>query len=112
MAMAVDGFFLIQDYEQRDGERRSYQGHGVFGWDAQRDEYTWYWADSFGGTPSPSRGREADGTWLFESTNPYGEACYTWRLEAPDRVAFSIENRAPGADWVRFMIGHYTRVSV
>ena len=49
---ALDGFAVIQEYEQaREGTVR-FRGHGVFTWDDPRQCYIMQWIDSMGMSPS------------------------------------------------------------
>jgi hypothetical protein len=51
--------------------RTVFRGHGIYGWNAQQQTYTWYWCDSMGQVPSqPSRGRWRGDTLVFESSSP------------------------------------------
>jgi len=112
MRVAVDGFFLLQDYvEEKDG-RTVYRGHGIFGWDEQHKSYVWYWVDSMGSVPAaPSRGHWEEDTLLFEHA-PMGDqrGRYTYTFLAADQLRFQIENsRDGGKTWVKFMDGVYKR---
>src|SRR4051794_16502855 len=81
MRSDLDGFFVIQDYvEERDG-KVSFRGHGVFGFDSNAKQYTWYWVDSMGGPADPARGSWNGDTMIFTSKNPQNEGRYTWRFE-------------------------------
>src|SRR3954447_24809929 len=87
MRVDIDGFFVLQDYvQERDGQI-SYRGHGVFGWDAEKKTYTWFWVDSMGFVPpSPSRGQWTGDTLVFEHA-PMGEhgerrGRYTYKFPA------------------------------
>jgi len=37
--LALDGFAVIQDYEQETGGKVNFKGHGVFRWDAEWQTY-------------------------------------------------------------------------
>jgi hypothetical protein len=50
--VALDGFAVVQDYEQERGGAITYRALGVYRWDADKDEYVLYWYDSMGGPPS------------------------------------------------------------
>src|SRR5579883_1581160 len=53
----IDGFYVITDYVQTQNGKATYKGHGVYGYDPQQGEYTWYWVDSMGFPSVPSRGK-------------------------------------------------------
>ena len=111
--VAVDGFYLVQDYvEEKDG-RTVFRGHGIFGWDAQQQTYTWYWCDSMGQVPSqPSRGRWLGDTLVFESSSPQAQGRYTYRFEGDATYHFKLENSFDGGKtWLTFMDGTYRKTA-
>ena len=58
--VALDGFAIVQDYEQilEDGGR--FAGHGVFRYDMASETYELHWFDSTGGPERIFRGGFAD----------------------------------------------------
>ncbi len=40
---ALDGFAVIQDYEQETDGKINFRGHGVFRWDAEKQAYMLHW---------------------------------------------------------------------
>jgi len=110
----LDGFFLLQDYQQERNGKISYRGHGVFGYDNEKKQYTWYWVDSFGMPPAtPSRGQWDGDTLLFE--NQWGElqrGRYTYQFSGDDAFMFRLENTQDGGKtWLILMEGNYRKVS-
>jgi hypothetical protein len=110
--MDIDGFFLIQEYVQEREGKVTYRGHGIFSWDTQQQNYTWYWVDSMGFVPpGPSRGEWKGDTLTLEHV-PLGDrrGRYTHRFVGPDTYTFSIENSADGGKtWHPFMEATYHR---
>jgi hypothetical protein len=109
--VAMDGFYVVQDYvEEKDG-RTVFRGHGVFGWDAERAAYAWYWFDSMGQVPpQPSFGRWEGDALIFESTSPQGRGRYSFRFASPDQYSFKLENSFDGgATYATLMEGNYRR---
>jgi hypothetical protein len=111
MRVAVDGFFVVQDYEEEKDGRVVFRGHGVYGWDANDKVYTWFWVDSMGQMPAgPSRGRWEGDTLTFESASPQGRGRYIHRFEGTDKYTFKLENSFDGgATFVTLMEGTYHR---
>ena len=106
----IDGFFVISDYVQEKGGVPTYRGHGVYGFDEQTGEYTWYWVDSMGMPSVPARGRWVGDALTFESRQPGGQGRYTYRFEGQNKHYFLIENSFDGgATWTLFMDATYTR---
>ena len=54
---ALDGFNVIQDYQQERDGQVTFRGHGVFGWDMATQDYVLHWFDSMGMSPNEFRGR-------------------------------------------------------
>lgn len=110
--MDVDGFFLVNQYTQTEGDRVVFRGLGVYGWDPGRAEYSMYWVDSMGTPPADV----VWGTWegdtlTFARSGPRGHSRYVYVLEAADRYVFRLESSADGAAWTTLMTGVYTRVA-
>lgn len=106
----LDGFFVTSDYvEERDG-RVIYRGHGVYGWDDERQRYTMYWFDNAGSGPAAP----ALGTWdgdvlAFAQVSPQGHGRYVYTFEAEGRYRFRIDGSQDGAHWTAFMEARYMR---
>jgi hypothetical protein len=107
----LDGFFLLTNYEEAREGRVTYRGHGVYGWDEGRQEYSMFWFDSMGG-PGPSA--PAWGTWNgdtleFRHATPHGPTRYVYVFDRPNSYRFRIENSQDGTNWKPFMEARYTR---
>jgi hypothetical protein len=108
--MQLGGFFLVSRYEQEVGGQRSFEGHGVYGWDLQRQRYTMHWFDSMGNDP----GAPALGTWegqhlVFENTTPMGHGRYAYELLGPGRYRFTMAMSGDGRSWTPVMDAIYVR---
>lgn len=89
--LALDGMFVISDYREERQGKLAFRGHGVYGWDEKRGEYTMYWFDSMGSTPAgPARGKWAGDTLTFEARSALGFSRYVYRFEGDGRYAFEI----------------------
>jgi hypothetical protein len=108
--MSVDGFFLVQDYEEERNGKTVFRGHGVVGYDAAARCYLWYWFDSMGVPPAgPSRGQWEGDTLTFVSEGSGHHSRYTFRFEAPTRYSFRAEGSRDGATWTPFIEASYSR---
>ena len=107
---AVHGRFMVSDYVEEQDGRVVFEGHGVYGYDADRDVYTMFWFDpSGGGGPAaPLPGRWAGETLTFERTSP--RARYVYRFDGPERVTFSVEHAPEGGELRPLLVGRYARV--
>jgi uncharacterized protein DUF1579 len=108
--LSIEGFFLVQDYEEEQDGRVVFRGHGVMGYDPQEQSYLWYWFDSMGSAPpKPSRGKWEGDTLTFLSESPGQRSRYTYRFESADQYSFKIEGARGGSDWMPFMEASYSR---
>ena len=105
----IDGFYVISDYAQEKDGNVTYRGHGVYGFDAQAGEFTWYWVDSMGFPSVPARGKWDGDTLTFTSTSPHGQGRYVYRFQGTDKHHFRIENCFDGKTWTVFMDATYVR---
>jgi Protein of unknown function (DUF1579) len=108
--LAVDGFFLVQDYEEEREGRVFFRAHAIMGYDARAQHYLWYWCDSMGTPPpSPSRGKWEGDTLTFLSESGGNRSRYTYRFESDTRCSFRIESSADGSTWRPVMEASYAR---
>jgi len=108
--VALDGFAVVQEYEQRRGGRVSYRGHGVLTWDAREGCYLMYWFDTLGQPPAaPARGRFDGGRLVFEQPSPVGHARYTYDPVRDGEFAFRVEHSHDGREWKPFVEARYVR---
>ena len=108
---ALNGLFLLRDYEtRRDGELL-YQGHGLYGWDARRQRYTIYWFDTAGTDPvAPALGEWSDETLVFEYHRGEQPMRLVYRFLDEDRYTFAVEADAPDG-WKPILSGQYQRIA-
>lgn len=108
--MGMGGMFLITDYEEeRDGEI-VFRGHGVYGWDPERERHTMHWFDSMGVAPHETLGRWEGDTLTYEASSEHGKARYVYEVHDADSYTFRIRNSADGTEWSTLMEGTYRRV--
>ena len=55
--VALNGFALINDYEQERDGKISFSGHGVFTYDPKEDSYMLVWVDCMGAPPEIFKGQ-------------------------------------------------------
>jgi hypothetical protein len=92
--------------------RTVFRGHGIYGWNAQQQTYTWYWCDSMGQVPSqPSRGRCRGDTLVFESSSPQARVATRTASSGDSTYHFKLENSFDGGKtWLTFMDGTYRKM--
>jgi hypothetical protein len=108
--VGMDGLNVIGDYEQIREGRVSYRGLSVFGVDGGTGEAVWFWFDSMGFVPQPSRGRWSGDRLVLQATYPQGVGRYTYELTSPDRYRFVLETSRDGGEFRTQMRGEYRKV--
>jgi hypothetical protein len=108
--MQLGGFFLVSRYEQYVGDQRSFEGHGVYGWDPQRKLYTMHWFDTMGNDPGgPARGTWNGALLAFENETPMGRGRYAYEILGPGRYRFQMAMSPDGQSWTPIMDALYVR---
>lgn len=109
--MALEGFNVIQDYEQRMGDTVSYRGHGIFSYDAAQNEYLMHWFDSMGSPCNLYRGTFEGEKLTLSTRNPMGHGRAIFDVGGEGTYHFLMEFSQDGKEWLPFMEGSYTRKS-
>ena len=109
-APALDGFAIIQDYDQHMGDQVFFRGHGVLRWDRLSKEYVLHWFDSMGQTPNEFRGTLDGSTLTMTSTAATGSTRAEWKLDRPNHYSYRMEMSPDGKQWQLMMEGKYERV--
>lgn len=110
MRMAIDGMFLVNDYEEERDGAIVFRGHGVYGWDSKRERYTMFWFDSMGGSPAETLGVWEGDELVFTNKGEMGQGRYVYTVVDRDHIGFRIETSKDGATWTCLMEGRFTRV--
>jgi hypothetical protein len=99
-SLGVNQFFLVVDYTQKIGNRVSFRGHGVCGWDPNKQRYTLYWFDSTGHTPNTPAPGVWDGDVLtFHTKNPDGRHSRCVCSVSGKSGTYRIEESTDGVSW-------------
>lgn len=106
---ALDGFVIIQDYEQERNGAINFRGHGVFRWDGAEGSYMLHWFDSMGFPPATYRGALNDKVLTMAAPQGEGKVRATWDFSTPGRIHYRQEVSPDGAKWFVFMEGEYAR---
>ncbi len=107
----LDGFFVIQDYQQERNGQVTFRGHGLFGWDDRARSYLWYWVDSMGEMPAaPARGQWTGDTLVFQQSQGDRHTRYTYVFADDESYRFKIESSNDGGrSFSAFMEATYRR---
>lgn len=106
---ALDGFAVVQDYEQERGGKTNFRGHGVFRFDAMQNAYFMHWFDSMGFPPGEYRGQFEGDVLTLTCENPQHKSRAIFNLQQSDKYTFKMEVSPDGTAWYPFMEGTYTK---
>jgi hypothetical protein len=106
----VDGFAVVQEYEQRRGGKVTFRGHGVFWYDAPKQQYVMSWWDSMGGSGGEFRGGFNGDVLELSAPMPQGgQSRASFDMSTPGQYAFVMEVSGDGQTWQPAMEGRYRR---
>lgn len=108
----VDGFAVVQEYEQRRKGALNFSGHGVFWYDAAKQQYVMTWWDSMAGTAGEFRGNFNGDVLELQSPMPQGgHSRASFDLGTPGQYTFLMTVSGDGQNWQPAMEGRYTRAA-
>ena len=108
----LDGFAVVQEYQQHRNGVPTLSGHGVYWYDESKQQYVLTWWDSMGGTGSEFRGGFDGDVLDVQSPMPQGGYCRaTFDLSTPGAYAFEMMISNDGQTWQPSMDGRYRRAS-
>ena len=107
--LALDGFAVVQDYEQSRHGKVSFRGHAVFRYDTGEECYHLHWFDSMGSPPSLFKGALEGDVFTFTSASPQGHMRAVFDFSKPKTYAYKMNVSPDGRQWFPFMEGTYTR---
>ncbi|HEV8422796.1 MAG TPA: DUF1579 family protein [Chthoniobacterales bacterium] len=100
--IALNGFALINDYEQERDGKVNFSGHGVFTYDPKADTYTLVWVDCMGAPPEVFKGKFEGDILKLSHGGPGMHVRLTYDLSQPGLLATSMEMSQDGSEWKRF----------
>ena len=107
--VALNGFALINDYEQdRDGIM-TFSGHGVFTYDPKEDLYTLVWVDCMGAPPEIFKGKFDGEILKLAHGGPGMHVRLSYDLSEPGFLSTSMEMSQDGSAWNRFFDARLAR---
>ncbi len=106
---ALDGFAVLQDYEQSREGVENMRAHGIFRYDSTRSLYELHWIDSMGGAPSRFEGTLVNGLLHLELHTDHMHMRASWNLSVRDAITYSADISMDGVQWMPFMEGSYRR---
>lgn len=106
--IALDGFLIVQDYEQiRDG-KTSFRGIGLFTWNENKKCNEIVWADSMGGTAQIFAGKWEGDVLRCTNEGPMGITRCAFDVSGGG-YKFLMDVSKDGKQWQTMMEGKYRR---
>jgi hypothetical protein len=114
--LILDGFYLMQEYEEVKDGKVIYKGHGLMGFDPASGDFLWYWFDNQGMFSPVARGHWQDPkTLVFESPSPVtgGLVRSFFVFVGKDDLEFNMMSSVDqGVTWKPSLQSRYRRVGV
>ncbi len=107
--MALDGFVLLEDYEQKRDGKVSFTGYAVYSYDPVEGRYTVHWWDSMGKRVNVYHGQFEGDVLEIVCINETGHSKITTDLSEPGMLRFLMEHSQDGVEWGRCMESVYER---
>ncbi|MCB9870338.1 MAG: DUF1579 family protein [Planctomycetes bacterium] len=108
--VAVGGFTVVTDYEQRMGGQVTFVGHGVYTVDPRNQNVVLYWFDSMAGQCEVFRGSwDGDSLALFSENPMMGHLKLTYEFQSDDTMNSAMDCSQDGEAWNRLFDSVYTR---
>ncbi|MGE3171637.1 MAG: DUF1579 family protein [Planctomycetota bacterium] len=108
--VAVGGFHVVVDYEQKRDGVVCFEGHGVYCWDAEKGEVVLEWFDSIGTGREQFRGGWKGDVLTLQSHGPMGHMRLTYDHSKPGQLGSAMDMSPDGKAWSRMFDGVYRRV--
>lgn len=97
--VALDGFAVVQDYEQRLEDGTRFAGHGVFRYDMTSETYEMHWFDSTGGPERVFRGGFSDNRLVLTARTGEGWQRLTYDFNLDRGYRFTLDTSDDGERW-------------
>ncbi len=107
--VALNGFAVLQDYEQERNGSIVMRAHGVFRWDAARKEYVLHWFDMEGKPPVEFRGNFEGRELRMIAQHPQGFNRATFVFDGNGEYLYTLEVSRDSRQWQKFLEGRYTK---
>ena len=106
--VALDGWVVVQDYEQTRDGKVSFKGHGVFSFDPAKSVTVMTWYDSMAGGPFAYSGTWKGDVLTLTGASGGGQGRCTFDLSG-GTYKFSMDASQDGKQWAPFMSGTYKK---
>ena len=106
--LALNGFAVLCDYEQKKDGVSTFTGHGVFTYDSQRQCFVQHWFDCFGGAADVLTGNFEGKILTMTGSNPRQHMRSTTDYSTSGRLIKKMEFSQDGQNWSTLFEGEYT----
>jgi hypothetical protein len=106
---SLDGFVVIQEYEQIRNGVPTFKGHGVFTYDPYQKCYCMHWFDSMGAPVNEFKGNFENNILTMTHQGKMGHSRAIMDFSKDGVYKFKMDGSQDGKQWVPFMEGSYTK---
>lgn len=107
--VALNGFAVVGDYEQMRDGKRTFEGHGIYTFDARQKQVVLHWFDSMGHGREEFRGGWKGDVLTLTSKTPMGHARLIYDCSTAGMMRSSMEMSPDGSNWSKFFDANYKR---
>lgn len=97
--VALGGFAVIADYEQRRDGAVTFSGHGVYTYDPEQDLVRLHWFGSMGASLEVFTGRFNGDVLVITDDGPGMHRRLTYDLSTPGKMGSAMEMSPDGSEW-------------
>jgi hypothetical protein len=107
--IALDGFAIVQDYEQERHGKANFKGLAVFTWDSMQKNYILTWWDTMGFPGHEFRGHFEGNTLTYSSKTSEGYMRAKFEFKDDNHYYHLMEVSGDNQIWAPFMEGTYSK---
>ena len=107
--VALDGFAIVQDYEQERDGKVTFKGLAVFTWDPFQKNYILTWWDSMGFPGHEFRGNFEGNSLTYSSKTQEGYMRARFDFKDDNHYYHQMEVSGDNENWKLFMDGNYSK---
>ena len=104
---ALRGLAVVVDYEQIREGQVTFEGHGVYTWDAAAEEVVLHWFGSMGMGREEFRGKWDGDRLALQNQGPMGHMRLTYDFSRAGELASGMQMSPDGESWSSLMDGRY-----
>lgn len=106
--VALDGFVVVQEYEQVKDGQVTFRGHGIFTFNPEKQQNELVWCDSMGGVAQTFTGKFQGDVLTCTAPSPMGTTRCSFDVSGGG-YKFKMEMSQDGKQWMTMMEGKYKK---